>query len=71
MDKGTVRNVELYSKNKFEKLDHLVGFIINFFTMRGHLNFKRFMPSVWCLEFFEVAATCFEYLCALILARIF
>jgi hypothetical protein len=27
MDKGTVRNMgEVYSKNKFEKLVHLVGF---------------------------------------------
>jgi len=32
MDKGTVRkNVEFYSKNKFEKLVHLVGFIIRTF----------------------------------------
>ena len=29
MDRGTVRkNVQFYSKNKFEKLVHLVGFII-------------------------------------------
>jgi len=28
MDRGTVRNMQLYSKNKFEKLVHLVGFII-------------------------------------------
>ena len=29
MDRGTVRkNVDFYSKNKFEKLVHLVGFII-------------------------------------------
>jgi hypothetical protein len=28
MDRGTVRNVEFHSKNKFEKLVHLVGFII-------------------------------------------
>jgi hypothetical protein len=28
MDRGTVRNIEFHSKNKFEKLVHLVGFII-------------------------------------------
>jgi len=28
MDRGTVRNMKFYSKNKFEKLVHLVGFII-------------------------------------------
>jgi len=27
-DRGAVRNVEFYSKNKFEKLVHLVGCII-------------------------------------------
>jgi len=33
--------VEFYSKNNFEKLVHLVGFIIrNFNTMHGHLNVK-------------------------------
>jgi len=31
MDRETVKkHVEFYSKNKFEKLLHLVGFIINF-----------------------------------------
>ena len=28
MDRGTVRNMQFYSKNKFEKLVHLVGRII-------------------------------------------
>jgi len=28
MDRGTVRNMQFYSKSKFEKLVHLVGFII-------------------------------------------
>jgi hypothetical protein len=27
MDRGTVRNIEFYSKNKFEKPVHLVDFI--------------------------------------------
>ena len=31
MVRGTVQNVEFYSKNKFEKLVHLVGFIIRRF----------------------------------------
>jgi len=31
MERGTVRNVEFYSKNKFEKLVHLVGFIIRIY----------------------------------------
>ena len=34
MDKGTVRKyVEFCSKNKFEKLVHLVGFIIRTYTI--------------------------------------
>jgi len=28
MDRGTVRNMQFYSINKFKKLVHLVGFII-------------------------------------------
>ena len=28
VDRGTVQNMQFYSKNKFEKLVHLVGFII-------------------------------------------
>ena len=28
MDRGTVRKMQFHSKNKFEKLVHLVGFII-------------------------------------------
>jgi len=34
------KHVEFYSKNKFEKLVHLVGFIIRFITMHCHLNVK-------------------------------
>ena len=51
MDRGDVQNIEFYSKNKFEKLVHLVGFIIRiyhdarspecqFIMMHGHLNVK-------------------------------
>jgi len=31
MDRGTVRNMQFYSKNRFEKLVHLVGFIIRIY----------------------------------------
>jgi len=34
------KHVEFYSKNKFEKLVHLVGFIVRFITVHGHLNVK-------------------------------
>jgi hypothetical protein len=34
------KHVESYSKNKFEKLVHLVGFIIRILTMHNHLNVK-------------------------------
>jgi hypothetical protein len=41
-DRGTVRNMYSFiSKIKFEKLVHLVGFIIRkFVTMHGHMNVK-------------------------------
>jgi len=35
------KHVEFYSKNKFEKLVHLVGFIIRSYHDAGHLNVKR------------------------------
>jgi len=38
IDRGTVRNVQFYSKNKFEKLVHLVCFIM---MMHGYLNVKN------------------------------
>ena len=31
IDKGTVRNMQFYSKNTFEKLVHLDGFIIGIY----------------------------------------
>jgi len=31
MDRGSPKHVEFYSKNKFEKLVHLVGFIIRIY----------------------------------------
>jgi len=34
------KHVEFYSKNKFEKVVHLVGFFIRIMTMHGHLNLK-------------------------------
>ena len=35
MDTGTVRNMQFYSKNKFEKLEHIVGFIIRIYHNAG------------------------------------
>ena len=44
MDTGTVRNMQFHSKNKIEKLVHLVGFITSKFnTMHGHMNIKYLM----------------------------
>ena len=34
------KHVEFYSKNKFEKLAHLFGFIIRIYRDAGHLNVK-------------------------------
>jgi len=48
------KHVEFHSKNKFEKLVHVVGFIIRkFITMHGHMNIKQtneisvFVPTYW------------------------
>jgi len=38
MDRGTVRNIQLYSKNKFEKLVHLVGFTIRISRITVTMN---------------------------------
>ena len=39
--RNSLKHVEFYSKNKFEKLVHLVGFIISIYiTMHGPLNVK-------------------------------
>ena len=37
MDRGTLKHVEFYSKNKFEKLVHLVCFIIRILKSHGHI----------------------------------
>ena len=34
MDRGTVRNIQIYSKNKFKKLAHLFGFIIRMLELQ-------------------------------------
>ena len=39
------KHVEFYSKNKFEKLLHLVGFIIRIYHDAGHLKVKNFI--IW------------------------
>jgi len=42
MDRGTVRNMQSFMKNKFLKLVHLLGFILKkFLTMHGHMNVKK------------------------------
>ena len=35
------KHVEFYSKNKFEKLVHLVAFIMRIYHDAGHLNVKE------------------------------
>jgi hypothetical protein len=41
MDRGTVQNMQFHFQNKFEKLVHLVGFIIRkFVLMHSHMNVK-------------------------------
>jgi len=40
------KDIEFYSKNKFEKLVHLVGFIVRIITMHGHVNVKSLAMSV-------------------------
>ena len=37
-----LKHVEFYPRNKFEKLVHLVGFIMGIYTMHGHLNVKQY-----------------------------
>jgi hypothetical protein len=51
MNRGTVRkHVEFHSKNKFEKLMRLVGFIIRkFIMMHCHINVKL-LHNVSCLN---------------------
>ena len=47
MDRGTARNMQFYSKNKFEKLVHLVGFIIRIV----YNSFKLWIISM--LQFYK------------------
>ena len=57
------KHVEIYSKNKFEKFVHLVGFIIRIITMDGHLNVKYFKKywyfslSKWCCLRYKPSGT--------------
>jgi hypothetical protein len=54
MDRGNVRKVEFYSKNKFEKLVHLVGFVIRK-DMHNvwHANDDDYMAE-WIYEGFSI-----------------
>ena len=48
------KHVEFHSKNKFEKLVHLVGFYYKtFITMHGHMNvkFHLFLVQQWVTTF--------------------
>jgi hypothetical protein len=56
-ERNCPKHVEFYFQNKFEKLFHLVGFIIRkFITMHGHMNVKT-LRSHWqqkkCSEIFK------------------
>ena len=42
------KNVEFYSKNKFENVVHLVGLLQEFMAMHGHLNVKNLPYNCWC-----------------------
>ena len=44
--RNSPKHVEFYSKNKFEKLVHVVRFIIRIITMHGHVNVKSLAMSV-------------------------
>ena len=59
MDRKPVRNVEFYSKNKFEKLMHLVGFIIRIYhdtwssecqTVHQHMPLLGYEQTTTCPE---------------------
>ena len=53
------KHVEFYSKNKFEKLLHLVGFVIRFFnTMHGHLNGILKLLLLLLLLLYKMAVFC-------------
>jgi len=54
MDRGIVRNIELYSKNKFDKLVHLVGFIIT--LLSNYVTFGVIM-------FFIKSTACWRIIC--------
>ena len=41
------KHVEFYSKNKFEKLVHLVGFVVRIYHDAGHLNVKYVVRTTW------------------------
>jgi hypothetical protein len=48
-------------QNKFEKLVHLVGFIIRkFVTMHGHMNVKNRGDTYWYITYLEARDTTYE-----------
>ena len=57
------KHVEFHSKNKYEKLVHLVGFYYtNFSTMHGHMNVKSFLNVCNICRFLH---DCYVELCPL------
>jgi hypothetical protein len=62
------KHVEFHSKNKFEKLVHLVGFLYKLIIIHGHMNVKRtfesktlFINSAWLGQFHYPSSGVFYY----------
>jgi len=51
------KHVEFYSKNKFEKLVHLVGLLQEYITMHGHLNVQFVSLKFGCYYLLHVPAS--------------
>jgi hypothetical protein len=55
--RNCLKHVEFHFQSKFEKLVHLVGFIIKkFVTMQGHVNVNNL--TVTCPPFHSSAVSC-------------
>ena len=52
-----VIHVELYSKNKFEKLVHLVGFIIRIISGAAFNSFQCVSPLTACTKYMNGGTT--------------
>jgi len=60
--RNSPKHVEFYSKNTFDKLVHLVGFIIKIVTMHGHLNvnLSPFFNIKWAIVCHRQSNVAFE-----------